>query len=51
MTPFHARFLDVAARETRSLHVIGPGTGLPLGEYTLMEWFCEEEYPGNPKAA
>ncbi len=42
MTPFHSRFLDLAARETRSLHVLTGGGKLPIGEYTLLEWFCEE---------
>lgn len=42
MTPFHSRFLDVAARETRSLHVLTGDGELPVGEYTLLEWFCEE---------
>jgi hypothetical protein len=42
MTPFHSRFLDIAARETRSFHVLAPGLGLPTGEYALMEWFCED---------
>jgi hypothetical protein len=42
MTPFHSRFLDLAAHETRSLHVISGGSKLPMGEYTLLEWFCED---------
>jgi hypothetical protein len=42
MTPFHSRFLDLAARETRSLRVLDGGGDLPVGEYTLLEWFCEE---------
>ncbi len=42
MTPFHSRFLDLAARETRSLHVIAAGGKLPIGEYALLEWFCDE---------
>jgi hypothetical protein len=42
MTPFHSRFLDIAARETRSIHVLAPGSGLPMGEYSLMEWFCDD---------
>ena len=42
MTPFHSRFLELAARETRTLHVLTGGGKLPVGEYTLLEWFCEE---------
>ena len=42
MIPFHSRFLDLAARETRSLHVLAGGGKLPTGEYTLLEYFCEE---------
>ena len=39
MIPFHSRFLDLAARETRSLHVLAGGGNLPAGEYTLLEYF------------
>ena len=42
MTPFHSRFLDLAAYETRSLHVLTGGGKLPIGEYSLLEWFCDE---------
>src|SRR5690349_15053648 len=42
MTPFHSRFLDLAAHETRSLHVLAGGGKLPKGEYTLLEYFCDE---------
>jgi hypothetical protein len=42
MTPFHSRFLDLAAHETRSLHVLTGGGTLPIGEYSLLEWFCDE---------
>lgn len=42
MTPFHSRFLDLAAHETRSLHVLTAGGKLPIGEYSLLEWFCDE---------
>ncbi len=42
MTPFHSRFLDLAAQETRSLHVLTGGGKLPIGEYTLLEHFCDE---------
>lgn len=42
MIPFHSRFLDLAARETRSLHVLARGGNLPAGEYTLLEYFCDE---------
>lgn len=42
MTPFHSRFLDLAARETRSFHVLTYDDELPVGEYSLLEWFCED---------
>ncbi len=42
MTPFHSRFLDLAARETRSLHVLTGDGELPNGEYTLLEWFSDD---------
>jgi hypothetical protein len=42
MTPFHSRFLDLAARETRSLHVFSGGGELPPGEYALLEWYCDD---------
>jgi hypothetical protein len=42
MIPFHSRFLDLAAQETRSIHVLTAGGQLPIGEYTLLEWFCDD---------
>jgi hypothetical protein len=42
MIPFHSRFLEVAARETRSLHVLSGGGKLPFGEYTLLECYCDD---------
>jgi uncharacterized protein YchJ len=41
MIPFYNRFPELAARETRCI-VIGPGKGLPDGEYGFIEHYCEE---------
>ena len=42
MTPFHTRFPDLAARETRCAHVVTPGGPLPLGEYAFVEFYCDD---------
>ena len=42
MIPFHSRFPDVAARETRCIHVLAPGGPLPVGEYGYLEHYCEK---------
>ena len=42
MIPFDSRFPQTAARETRSLHVVGTGGPLPPGEYGYLEFYCDE---------
>jgi hypothetical protein len=42
MIPFHSRFPDLAARETRCLHVLQSGGALPVGEYGFIELYCED---------
>jgi hypothetical protein len=42
MTPFYSRFPELAARETRCLHVLEPGGTLPVGEYGFIEHYCED---------
>jgi|ERR1035437_7986309 hypothetical protein len=42
MIPFYTRFPEIAARETRSVHVVAPGGPLPLGEYSYIELYCDE---------
>ncbi len=41
MAPFHTRFPDVAAHETRSVTVQGM-PGLPDGEYGFIEHYCDD---------
>lgn len=41
MIPFLNVCPEVAARETRSV-MIGPGPGLPTGEYAFIEFYCED---------
>jgi hypothetical protein len=41
MAPFHTRFRDLAARETRSVTVRGT-PGLPDGEYGFIEFYCND---------
>ena len=41
MQEFASRFLQVAAEETRTIHVLEPG-GIPLGEYGFLEFFCAD---------
>ncbi len=43
MTPFYTRLPELAARETRSVHVLVPGGPLPIGEYGFIEHYCEED--------
>jgi hypothetical protein len=43
MTPFHTRFGELAARETRCIHQILPGGPLPVGQYGFVEFYCEED--------
>ena len=42
MTPFHTRFPEVAARETRCIRVVTTDGPLPLGEYGFLELYCED---------
>ena len=42
MIHFHTRFPELAARETRCVHVLVPGGPLPVGEYGFIELYCEE---------
>ena len=41
MEPFHARFLDIAKKETRGI-IIPPGKNIPAGEYFLTESYCND---------
>lgn len=42
-TAFHARFRDLAERETRTLTTLQESpTGLPVGHYAFIELFCDE---------
>ena len=41
MAPFHTRFRDLAAHETRSVTVRGT-PGLPDGEYGFIEFYCDD---------
>lgn len=42
---FHDNFPELAERETRVIHLVGRHsfTGVPPGEYALLETFCNEE--------
>ncbi|HEX5219351.1 MAG TPA: DUF1186 domain-containing protein [Verrucomicrobiae bacterium] len=42
MIPFHSRFPELAASETRCLRVLDPGGKLPVGEYGYLEHYCNE---------
>ncbi len=42
MTPFSTRFPELAARETRCIHVVTAGGPLPMGEYAFVEFYCED---------
>ncbi len=42
MIAFHSRFPELAARETRCLHVLTPDGSLPPGEYGYLEHYCEQ---------
>ena len=41
MTPFAARFPELAPKETRSA-TIPPGHALPAGDYGFVELYCDE---------
>src|SRR5437879_11814450 len=42
MIPFYTRFPELAAQETRCVHVLKAGGALPLGEYAFVESYCED---------
>ncbi len=42
MIAFHTRFPELAARETRCLHVLADGGPLPKGEYGFLEYYCTD---------
>ncbi|MHB1306471.1 MAG: DUF1186 domain-containing protein [Limisphaerales bacterium] len=42
MTPFYTRFPELAARDTRCMHVLNPGGPLPVGEYGFVELYCDD---------
>ena len=42
MIPFYTRFPELAARETRCVHVVAPGSALPVGEYGFIEFYCDD---------
>ncbi len=42
MTPFHITCPEPGLRETRSLHILAPGSPLPVGEYAFLEFYCED---------
>lgn len=40
---FHDYFPDLAKKETRTITVVDPASvGLPVGQYALLEMFCDE---------
>ena len=41
MIPLQTLLPDLAARETRSV-IVGPGPGIPAGEYAFLEFRCED---------
>lgn len=43
MIAFYTRFPELAARETRCIHVLQPGGPLPVGEYGFVELYCDED--------
>jgi hypothetical protein len=42
MIAFFNRFQKVAERETRAVTLLRPMGGLPVGDYALVEFYCEE---------
>jgi hypothetical protein len=42
MAPFFSRFPELAARETRTLKLLGPQFGLPAAEFGFLELYCNE---------
>jgi hypothetical protein len=42
MAPFFSRFPELAANETRTLKLLEPHAGLPVGEYGFLELYCNE---------
>lgn len=41
--PFHSRYKELAARETRSIIISRTDLGVPLGEYGLIEYYCTKD--------
>lgn len=42
LVPFFAVDSELAARETRMLHLLVPQDGLPVGSYGLLEFYCPD---------
>ncbi|MBL7065311.1 MAG: hypothetical protein ISS49_14045 [Anaerolineae bacterium] len=42
LVPFFAVDPELAARETRVLHLLVPQDGLPVGSYGLLEFYCPD---------
>ena len=42
LVPFFAVAPELAARETRVLHLLVPRDGLPVGSYGLLEFYCPD---------
>jgi len=42
LVPFYAVDPELAARETRMLHLLVPQDGLPVGSYGLLEFYCPD---------
>ena len=43
MIPFYTRFPELAARETRCIHILQSGGALPIGQYAFVELYCDED--------
>lgn len=43
MEPFAARFPGIAEKETRKISVFGERLGLPLGDYFMLESYCNDK--------
>lgn len=42
LMPFYVVDPDLAAKETRVIHVLQPQRGIPLGSYGLLEFYCPD---------
>lgn len=42
MAPFFSRFRDLAFKEMRTLSILEDGSGIPRGDYGLLELYCDE---------